>query len=111
MDLGNVRERKHEQYPILSPSIRPSHSTLVRRRRKTITSLPANSRLIRCLVPGPPREGQLICTLFLSMRHTPSKTNDVILPHEENHGITLRCSKRVLILITQILQWQGTPTQ
>ena len=25
-----------------------------------------------------------MCTLFLRMRHKPSSTNDVILPHEEN---------------------------
>ena len=31
-------------------------------------------------------------------------TNDVILPDEERHGITLRCLKQVLIPITQILQ-------
>ena len=30
--------------------------------------------------------------------------NDVILPHEYNHGITLRCLKHVLIPVTQILQ-------
>ena len=38
-----------------------------KRRRIIITSFPANSGLIRCLVPHG-REGQLMCTLFLSMR-------------------------------------------
>ena len=33
-----------------------------------------------------------------------SNTNDVILPHEENYGITLRCLKQILTPITQILQ-------
>ena len=31
-------------------------------------------------------------------------TNDVILPHEENHGIALRRLKQVVIPITQVLQ-------
>ena len=30
-----------------------------------------------------------------------SNTNDVILPHEKNHGITLRCLKQVLMLAQQ----------
>ena len=34
----------------------------------------------------------------------PSNTNDVILPHEENHGITLRYLEQVVIPITHILQ-------
>ena len=33
-----------------------------------------------------------------------SHTNNVILPHEENHGITMRRLKQILIPITQILQ-------
>ena len=32
-----------------------------------------------------------------------SNINDIILPHEENHGITLRCLKQVVLSITQIL--------
>ena len=38
-----------------------------KRRRIIITSFPANSGLIRCLVPHG-REGQLMCIFFLSMR-------------------------------------------
>ena len=36
-------------------------------------------------------------------------TNDVIniLPHEKDHGITLRRLKQVFIPITQILQWRA----
>ena len=40
--------------------------------------------------------------------NSPSNTNNVILPHEENHGITLRCLKQVLIPITEILQCRAT---
>ena len=39
----------------------------------------------------------------------PSNTNDVILPHEENHGITLRCLKQGLIPITQKMIDRTTP--
>ena len=42
-------------------------SSLLRiKRRRIITSFLANSGLNQML--GPPREGQLMCTLFLSMR-------------------------------------------
>ena len=37
-------------------------------------------------------------------------TNDVILPHERSHAITLRCLKQVLIPITNPAM-QGTQTQ
>ena len=33
-----------------------------------------------------------------------SNTNDDIRPHEENHGIPLRCLKQLLTPITQMLQ-------
>ena len=49
-----------------------------------------------------------MCTPFLS---TPSNTNDVILPHEENHGITLRRLKQVLIPVNANPAMQGIQTQ
>ena len=66
-----------------------------------------SSQLRADQMPGPPRDGQLMCTLFLSTRQQIEQhmyTNDVILPHEESHGITLKRLKQVLIPITQILQ-------
>ena len=55
-------------------------------------------------MPGPPRKGQLMCILFLSTRvNEASNTSDPILPHEENHGITLR-RPQVPQPITQVLQ-------
>ena len=45
-----------------------------------------------------------MCEPFLSTRNEQSKTSGVILPYEENHGITLRCLKEVLTPVTHILQ-------
>ena len=39
-------------------------------------------------MPGPPWEGQLMCTHVLARINEASNINDVILPHEKNHGIT-----------------------
>ena len=44
-----------------------------------------------------------MCTLFSCVNEA-CKNNDVILPHEEIHGITLGRLEQVLIPITQILQ-------
>lgn len=38
-------------------------------------------------MPRPPGEGQLICTLFLSMRQYIKQHNSVILPHESWHHL------------------------
>ena len=64
-----------------------------------ITSFSANLGLIRCLVTtdGPPQEGQLMCKHSLSMRQEASIISDVILPHEENHGITVRRLKVLIV--------------
>ena len=41
-------------------------------------------------MPGSPREGQLMCTLFLDMHQQTERTNDVILSHEQKHGMTVK---------------------
>ena len=62
-------------------------------------------------MPGPPREGQLMCTLFLSMHAYASYTKQHQRCHPAiNHGNPLR-SKLVLIPITQILQCQDLRTR
>ena len=86
----------------------PVHSTCNcfsggREKKKRKNHYDLSSQLRADQMPGPPQEGQLMCTLFLSTRK-PSNTNDVILPHGENHCITLRCLKQVSRPMMQILQ-------
>ena len=63
--------------------------------RRITTSFSANSGLIRCLGP----HGRASCCVhsLLACVNKLSNTKDVIMQHEENHGITLRCLKQVLI--------------
>ena len=65
-------------------------------------------------MPGPPQEGQLLAAVYTLSKHASiklSNTNDVILPHEENHGITLRCLKQDRHIYHANLAMQGTQTQ
>ena len=62
-------------------------------------------------MPGPPcHVGPMVgpaTYVYTLPKHASDKASnnrDVILPHEENHGVTLRCLKQVLIPIMQILQ-------
>ena len=55
-------------------------------------------------MPGPHGRASYCVHSFYIRVNEACDTNDVILPHEENHGITLRRLKQLLIPITQILQ-------
>ena len=71
----------HFAHPSLNMA---SHLCLLKKKKKVHDRFP--SQVTADHMPGPPREGQLMCTLCLSTHNKPSDASDVILPHEENHG-------------------------